>query len=53
MGLFFFVVRHTRGFWEHLQFWEPELALLGAMLAVALVACPLLAAVGLRAAVES
>ena len=30
-----------------------ELALLGAMLAVALVACPLLAAVGLRAAVES
>ena len=27
--------------------------LLGAMLAVALVACPLLAAVGLRAAVES
>ena len=30
-----------------------ELSLLGAMLAVALVACPLLAAVGLRAAVES
>jgi heme exporter protein B len=29
-----------------------ELALLGAMLAVALIACPLLAAVGLRAAVE-
>lgn len=30
-----------------------ELSLLGAMLAVALLACPLLAAVGLRAAVES
>ena len=30
-----------------------ELSLLGAMLAVALLVCPLLAAVGLRAAVES
>ncbi|MER6418424.1 isoprenylcysteine carboxylmethyltransferase family protein [Streptomyces sp. NPDC001137] len=29
------LVRHSRGFWRHLQFWQPELALLGALLAVA------------------
>ncbi|WDO09664.1 isoprenylcysteine carboxylmethyltransferase family protein [Streptomyces murinus] len=34
VALFFFVVHHTRGFWEHLQFWQPELALLGALLAL-------------------
>ena len=29
------LVRHSRDFWHHLQFWQPELALLGALLAVA------------------
>ncbi|RPF38395.1 isoprenylcysteine carboxylmethyltransferase family protein [Streptomyces sp. TLI_185] len=29
------LVRHSRGFWRHLQFWQPELALLGGLLAVA------------------
>ena len=31
----FTLIRHSRGFWRHLQFWQPELALLGALLAVA------------------
>ncbi|MFH8341839.1 methyltransferase family protein [Streptomyces sp. AM6-12] len=34
VAVFLVVVRHTRGFWEHLQFWQPELALLGALLAL-------------------
>ncbi|MER7920133.1 MULTISPECIES: isoprenylcysteine carboxylmethyltransferase family protein [unclassified Streptomyces] len=34
VALFLVVVRHTRGFWEHLQFWRPELAVLGALLAL-------------------
>ena len=29
------LVRHSRDFWRHLQYWQPELALLGALLAVA------------------
>ncbi|MHC3474592.1 methyltransferase family protein [Streptomyces sp. 7R007] len=29
------VVRHTEGFWRHLRYWQPELALAGALLAVA------------------
>ncbi|MGW2716502.1 methyltransferase family protein [Streptomyces sp. NPDC001492] len=32
------LVRHSRGFWRHLQFWQPELAVLGALLAVASIA---------------
>ncbi|MFR9792495.1 methyltransferase family protein [Streptomyces sp. MB22_4] len=35
VAVFLLAVRHTRGFWEHLRFWQPELALLGALLAVA------------------
>ncbi|MFS4092332.1 methyltransferase family protein [Streptomyces sp. AF1A] len=36
-GVFVFVtlVRHSRDVWRHLQYWQPELALLGGMLAVA------------------
>jgi protein-S-isoprenylcysteine O-methyltransferase Ste14 len=29
------LVRHSRDFWRHLQYWQPELALLGGLLAVA------------------
>jgi len=29
------LVRHSRDFWRHLEYWQPELALLGALLAVA------------------
>ncbi|WP_217551596.1 isoprenylcysteine carboxylmethyltransferase family protein [Streptomyces sp. GbtcB6] len=33
--LFSWLVGHTAGFWHRLQYWQPELALLGALLAVA------------------
>ncbi|WP_405866026.1 methyltransferase family protein [Streptomyces sp. NBC_00005] len=29
------LVGHSRGFWRHLQYWQPELALLGGLLVVA------------------
>ncbi|MER6219009.1 isoprenylcysteine carboxylmethyltransferase family protein [Streptomyces sp900105755] len=32
--LFSWLVGHTAGFWHRLQYWQPELALLGALLAV-------------------
>ncbi|WP_433448397.1 methyltransferase family protein [Streptomyces sp. CA-142005] len=32
---FFTLVGHSRGFWRHLQYWQPELALVGAVLAIA------------------
>lgn len=31
----FTLVGHSRGFWRHLQYWQPELALLGGLLAIA------------------
>ncbi|MFF5145205.1 methyltransferase family protein [Streptomyces sp. NPDC013157] len=34
-GLFSWLVGHTGGFWHRLQYWQPELALLGALLAIA------------------
>ncbi|MDF3301362.1 methyltransferase family protein [Streptomyces tropicalis] len=32
---FSLLVGHFRGFWRHLQYWQPELAVLGGLLAVA------------------
>jgi protein-S-isoprenylcysteine O-methyltransferase Ste14 len=29
------LIRHSRDFWRHLQYWQPELAILGGLLAVA------------------
>src|SRR5690348_15342446 len=36
-GVWIFValIRHSQGFWHHLQYWQPEVALLGGLLAVA------------------
>lgn len=36
-GVWIFVtlIRHTQGFWHHLQYWQPELAVAGALLAIA------------------
>ncbi|MFI2205654.1 methyltransferase family protein [Streptomyces sp. NPDC020192] len=33
--VFSILLDHSRGFWRHLRYWQPELALLGAALAVA------------------
>ncbi|MFF3914064.1 methyltransferase family protein [Streptomyces sp. NPDC001852] len=33
--VFFTLVGHSQGFWRHLRYWQPELALPGAVLAVA------------------
>jgi protein-S-isoprenylcysteine O-methyltransferase Ste14 len=33
--VFSLLVRHSAGFWSHLQYWQAELALLGGLLAVA------------------
>ncbi|MFR0355560.1 methyltransferase family protein [Streptomyces sediminimaris] len=33
--IFATLIRHSQGFWRHLQYWQPELALTGALLATA------------------
>ncbi|MEV5880091.1 isoprenylcysteine carboxylmethyltransferase family protein [Streptomyces sp. NPDC052101] len=35
VSVFSALIGHSRGFWRHLQYWQPELAVLGALLAVA------------------
>jgi protein-S-isoprenylcysteine O-methyltransferase Ste14 len=32
---FSLLLRHSRGFWRHLRYWQPEIALLGALLVIA------------------